>query len=525
MANVFKYLTGTPSRKAIKRGNLARGIGTEEYGPTSETGYYAGVTPPPGGYVITTIRPNGEPSYQVAEAEIDLVNFANNMGANITTPTEAKTYLTNRENTILQDSVTLHLESSNTSSYDGIGDVWYDLSGNQYHVILKNNVTFSPTTLSGSRAINLNYLSNYTSTNFPYISSQPGGSINFAKTNGTIYGETDPCSGPVTFEMALAHAHNLGARLPTLDEVQNQNAVSGTGCSYDYELVWTIDKANSDGTQRWVTAGDPGRLGESDYGGDNEARNITDLAYVRMIADSNILRPDPVTITNDSIIYNYLSSNYIFDNLTENTQGLSALNFDGIDDYGYIKKLTYGGGKTISELTLLIWMRTYFNDGGLSDDGAYNASQWSFLDFDRSENFNFYIEGGGQLKFSGNSTDTGGFPSYYDIGSGRGTLFNEGEWHQVGVTFSVPNQTIKFYGDGILLKTHTANGSMSNLGAGSQRYGFVGDGSEASTEDGGRNNQYYRGNLDSILFYDNKSFTDSEVLENYNQTKSKYIIN
>ena len=147
MANVFKYLTGTPSRKSLKRGNLARGIGLDTYGPTSETGYYAGVNPPEGGYVITPLRSDNKPSYQIAKTDIDLVNFANNMGANVSTGNQAKTFFENRANTWLYSStptegLVLHLDASELASYPKSGNTWYDMSGNDNHGSLINGPLF-----------------------------------------------------------------------------------------------------------------------------------------------------------------------------------------------------------------------------------------------------------------------------------------------------------------------------------------------------------------------------------------------
>ena len=73
---------------------------------------------------------------------------------------------------------------------------------------------------------------------------------------------------------------------------------------------------------------------------------------------------------------------------------------------GYISNdLHYAGGtKVIEELTVLVWMRTNYSNGENTPDGSYDINQSSFIDFDRSEVFNFYLEGAGQLKFSGSSS-------------------------------------------------------------------------------------------------------------------------
>lgn len=139
---------------------------------------------------------------------------------------------------------------------------------------------------------------------FSYISSKSSSEIGW--TGGSGYndtqGESDPCSGLVTFEEALTYTHSRGARLPTIEELEN-SATVGTGCSYDYELCWTCNKGN-DSSEHWVSAGDPTRTGSS-YGGDNEIKSNTSTAYVRMVTDNDINRKDSVKLQ-DKFIRDFL---------------------------------------------------------------------------------------------------------------------------------------------------------------------------------------------------------------------------
>lgn len=192
--------------------------------------------------------------------------------------------------------------------------------------------------------------------------------------------------------------------------------------------------------------------------------------------------------------------------------------FDGINDRGYIKTLNYGGGNTISEMSVFAWIRTSYNGGTPS---IWNQNNWSLLDFDRSEVFTFALNGTGELQMSGRSSNTGGIGSgYYDI---LGNLRNnDGNWHYVGWTFSVANQKIIMYVDGQVDKTFTANGGMTALGYGVTRYGLIGDGSEATYEGGAGNDIFYEGDIASLSFYDGKSLTLSEILQNYNALKGRF---
>ena len=98
------------------------------------------------------------------------------------------------------------------------------------------------------------------------------------------------------------------------------------------------------------------------------------------------------------------------------------------------------------------------------------------------------------------------------------TRINDGEWHYVGYTFSVLNQEIIFYVDGLVDKTYTADGTMTPLGTAPtsrNRYGFLGDGSEASSQNGGRNGIYFDGAIAAIHYYRSKLLAPSEVYQNY----------
>lgn len=134
--------------------------------------------------------------------------------------------------------------------------------------------------------------------NIDYISSMSASSLGWSsgtEVNGAI-GESDPCSGLVTFQQALQHAHDQGARLPTLYEAIG-NVAGGTGCSYDYEMIWTCTKGNTS-DEHWIVKG-------LDGAGTEVVLANYENAYVRMVADIDINRNDPVNLE-DAVIYNFL---------------------------------------------------------------------------------------------------------------------------------------------------------------------------------------------------------------------------
>jgi len=181
----------------------------------------------------------------------------------------------------------------------------------------------------------------------------------------------------------------------------------------------------------------------------------------------------------------------------------SAYEFDGTNDYIALD-MHYANGDTLDKFTFVGWYKTSFSSSGYS-------SNWSFFDFDRSEWFNFYIRGdNGKLAFSGADGVNGNFDIYADTAS------NDGQWHQGVVIYDSDNNHVKFYLDGNLdgVSTFTNTVPITDTFT---KYGFIGDGSEATSFNGPRNNIYYDGAIDDIRFY-NRILTEDEIHELYFQS-------
>ena len=207
--------------------------------------------------------------------------------------------------------------------------------------------------------------------------------------------------------------------------------------------------------------------------------------------------------------YNAIRSGATFSN--------DHFSFDGTDDYFYLTSLNYGGGTTISEMSVFAWVRTTYNSGTV---GVWDNNNWSLLDFDRSEVFTFAVNDTGEVQMSGASTTTGFSDANYDlVGNAR---INDGNWHYIGWTFSVSDQKIIMYVDGEVDAELIPSGSMTALGSGVTRYGIIGDGSEADIENGDKNNIYYEGDIGVIQFYDDKVLTLTEVKQNFNALRGRY---
>ena len=165
----------------------------------------------------------------------------------------------------------------------------------------------------------------------------------------------------------------------------------------------------------------------------------------------------------------------------------SAIDFDGTNDFFAIEDKNYSSSGAINELTVSGCVNTSFSTNSWTGN-------WALLDFDRSEYFNFFIHGQGKVSFC----TRGAVAGIHDFHSGQSGQVNDGNWHYVVGTISPTKKQI--YIDGVLVNTINNPHNGSDLGTGATRYGFIGDGSEASGFNGNRNNIYYKGKIDELRF-------------------------
>ncbi|NIJ45705.1 hypothetical protein FHR24_002173, partial [Wenyingzhuangia heitensis] len=292
-----------------------------------------------------------------------------------------------------------------------------------------------------------------------------------------------------------------------------------TGTSVD--LIVSSDDA-FDGTDTRYTMTDDGTY----Y---YRAINISDGDYVTFIVtDAKIagvsvsnfdiyLRADNTTTSGGDLSLTDGSFNnaHAYQSNTSNIPSTSSLmnfnptlDFDGSSDYMYIKNKKYTTSQAITDLHAFAVYSTSF------ENESYN-SNWAFLDFDRSESYNMYIHGDGRLAFSYQSSGT------KDLYSN--SLGNDGLPHIAEYIFdaSLTDETfMKFDGN----TEYNSNLTTGNIVVKSNRYGFIGDGSEASSENGSKNGIYYDGQISEIILADRQSFTATESLKIETYLALKYGI-
>lgn len=189
----------------------------------------------------------------------------------------------------------------------------------------------------------------------------------------------------------------------------------------------------------------------------------------------------------------------------------STFTFDGADDRFAISNLNYTAGQSINKLYGFVIYKTDFNST------SYSAN-WSFIDFDRSETYNFYVHGDGRLAMSyqsGGIQDLVANTASNDNVAHIGTfIFNSDETNESVMRL-----------DGNV--DYSSNNTSSSILANSNRYGFVGDGSEADTENGTTNGFNYDGEIAEIILYEENSLTAEEIhkIESYLAVKYGITLN
>ena len=206
---------------------------------------------------------------------------------------------------------------------------------------------------------------------------------------------------------------------------------------------------------------------------------------------------------------------------TDSAVGSYSLKFDGANDFVYVNdEMHFEDPNEITALTVSCWFKTDFSS---TQDYTYN---WAFLDFDRSEYFNFYIDcdsdfGGGtaegRIGFSSSASGSS-INDFY----GSVTGLNDNEWHFASIVYDGTNKYI--YVDDNAADVWGDAHEGAALGTGTDRWGFSGDGSEASSENGGRNSRYYNGYIDEIRYFEYGVAPDEiQWLANYYTIESNLL--
>jgi len=167
----------------------------------------------------------------------------------------------------------------------------------------------------------------------------------------------------------------------------------------------------------------------------------------------------------------------------------------------------------ISTMTAICWFNTSF-------EGASYSDNWSFLDWDRSEYWTFYVRGDtGTVSFSTNCDTAGAQDDMDSVGTG----YNDGTWHMAAVVYDGTDKHI--YVDGVFDSTNENPHSGNPLGSNLDRWGTIGVNCEAATwaeaqAEADATNKY-TGKI-SMLYYWERILSAAEIWDFFVNTRKRF---
>jgi hypothetical protein len=148
MRNIVRFNAQRLSN-SIKSGGFNIGVDNKS---ANLTGFFNGISPIIGGYVIYVNKASGGPSIYTPQDDTGLINITKSLGGNVSTATEALVWINSQSNmtvlnsnypSIVTDGLVLNLDAGLVSSYPKTGTTWRDLSGGGNNGTLVNGPTFS----------------------------------------------------------------------------------------------------------------------------------------------------------------------------------------------------------------------------------------------------------------------------------------------------------------------------------------------------------------------------------------------
>ena len=255
----------------------------------------------------------------------------------------------------------------------------------------------------------------------------------------------------------------------------------------DLQANYTFSWVSSDGTD--ITPTDANKNVLDTLGGDTYTVTITSNTTGCSV-DKNYV------ITNNAILPS-LTVAQISANTYCVTNTGTGLALDGNNDYVALP-MSYSAA--IATFTAESWFNTTFNRGN-------NFGNWSFIDFDRSEYYNLSVTPSGAIGFH---SWGGGINDMYTNETG----YNDGDWHHVAAVYDGTDKII--YVDGVEIERRSNVHGGRTIGKGT-RFGYIGDGSEATRENSSRNGHNYDGKIDDVRIW-STARSAAEIRGNMNTT-------
>jgi hypothetical protein len=182
-----------------------------------------------------------------------------------------------------------------------------------------------------------------------------------------------------------------------------------------------------------------------------------------------------------------------------------CISFDGSDDYVALND-SKSGNNAFPELTVCAWVKVPAGQGG-----------WAILDYDRSEYFNVSVGdnsgGDNRVHFDTHSEIN---DNIHDFNGSA--IVADNTWHHVACVYDGEHKFI--YVDGVLdASTSSVPHNNTDIGSNLVRYGFIGDGSEANSTNGPRNNLYFQGRIALVELW-TRALGEQEIRARMNSSET-----
>lgn len=124
MSSTNHIKIGSSTKLSLSKGNLTVGVkGTTEYGPTSQSGFYNGITPPVGGYTIYVEKASQGPSIHVPANNTECMYYLKKYGAPDGTIDDMLTWaLTQNTILVLKGELTNSISNASFQNVAGSND-------------------------------------------------------------------------------------------------------------------------------------------------------------------------------------------------------------------------------------------------------------------------------------------------------------------------------------------------------------------------------------------------------------------
>jgi len=251
---------GSSTISSISVGDFSVGVaGGADYGPSTNTGFYNGIVPSGGGYIIYINNPGQVLTAHAPKNDTECLYYLNRYGASAANISDALTWASSQSNLLVRSSeyvigdlpgggpsivtsgLVLNLDAGNPDSYSGTGSTWYDLTANGNNATLINSPTYSSSnngilTFNGSNQYatlgnpaSLNNLSVFTVSSWLQLNSLSVNSVQ------SIYGQGfDNVNEALAFRFLDDHSFNIGTyNSSTGNRLTTSGAIFSTGTWYN----------------------------------------------------------------------------------------------------------------------------------------------------------------------------------------------------------------------------------------------------------------------------------------------------